>query len=112
MRKAWVIGLCASIGLCVVLAVALAVVGSRFDEARLEQEDLSSELDELETENELLRRERTTMQSERETLQGERDQYKSQMDDQLKAIEQLKVELERARQAGAAGTPETPAAGS
>ena len=108
MRRGWVIGLACAVLLCVTLAVALAIVGSRFDQVRLEHEDLSAEVDDLEAENESLAKEHTALQTERDSLKSERDQLKSQADGQLKTIEQLKAELERARQAGvAAGSPGT-----
>ncbi len=67
----------------VVLGVALARVGTQLDEVRIDQADLESEVEELEIE-----------------LDGaleERDALQTKVDEQLKAIEQLKAELERTR---------------
>ncbi|MBI3324679.1 MAG: hypothetical protein HYZ92_05310 [Candidatus Omnitrophica bacterium] len=105
MRRGLLIGLIGAGVLCVVLAVALAVIGSRFDEVRLDQEELSGQVDDLEAENDTLRKDQTALQSERDKLVAEREQYKTQTDTQLKTIEQLKTELERARKSGSAGTP-------
>ncbi len=65
------------------LAVALAAVGSQLDTSKLDQQDLESEVEELE--------------QEVDALSEERDMLQGQVDDQLKSIEQLKVELDRSR---------------
>lgn len=78
--------------LVVGLGVALAMTGSQLDTARLDQLDMETEFEELE--------------SEVDALAEERDLLQRQVDDQLKSIEQLKVELDRAR--GQQATPAAP----
>lgn len=78
--------------LVVGLGVALAMTGSQLDNARLDQLDMETEFEELE--------------SEVDALAEERDLLQRQVDDQLKSIEQLKVELDRAR--GQQATPAAP----
>lgn len=91
--------------LLVILAIALASVGTQFDEARIELKDLHSDVDDL--------------QQEVDDLSVERDTLQQRASEQLKTIEQLKAELERVRatQANAqtsqpANTPASPPSGS
>ena len=88
---------------CVVLAVALAVVGSQFDKVRLDNDDLEAEVQDLQSQVE-------SLQSERDSLATEHDKFKSQVDEQLQAIERLKAENGRARNQPQASTtaPATP----
>ena len=79
----------------VTLTVALASVGTHFDQTRIDRDELKLQVDSL--------------QEEIDNLSGERDQLKAQVDDQLKTIEQLKAELERARSQAAAPAPASPA---
>lgn len=85
----------AALGLLLVgLAVALAKVGSQLDTEKLDRQDLESNVDELE--------------QEVDSLTDERDTLQKQVDDQLKSIEQLKVELDKSRgQAAPAAAPAT-----
>ena len=80
------------LGLAVVgLGVGLAMVGSQLDTAKLDQVDLETEVGELE--------------QEVDALADERDTLQRQVDEQLKSIEQLKVELDRSRGQQAAPAP-------
>jgi peptidoglycan hydrolase CwlO-like protein len=96
MRRGIVIALVGLGVLVVILAVALASVGSRFDEVEIERDDLEFEVGQLE--------------QDVAALTGERDTLKRQAEEQLKTIEQLKAELERTRsgQAGSEGIPQAP----
>ena len=73
-----------------VLAVTVATVGSQLDQARLERDDAESGLD-------AARDELARVKSDRDAMKTDYDTYKAQADQQLKAIEQLKAELERSR---------------
>ena len=82
----------AALGVAVVgLAVGLARVGSQLDSEKLERQDLEAEVDDLEQDVDALTEERDTLQR--------------QTDEQLKSIEQLKVELERSRGGGQQASP-------
>jgi len=95
MRRGFAVGFVALVAICVVLAIAVASIGTQLDEARLERDDLEFEVEDLRTET--------------ETLRTERDTLKTQAEDQLKTIEQLKVELERVRgQAQGSSATSTP----
>jgi septal ring factor EnvC (AmiA/AmiB activator) len=94
MRRGVVIGLVVAVIVCVLLAIALATIGTQLDDARLEREDLELTVEDLQDEAETLRAERDTLQTGHQTL-------KAQVDEQLRTIEQLKVELERSRSQGA-----------
>ena len=83
MRPSLKLWLGVAIAACALLAIALAVVGSRFDEARLQRQNVAFEYDELEQEAETLR-------TERDELQQERDALRSQVDEQQQTIEQMK----------------------
>ena len=100
MRRGLLIGLAVSVVGCIVLAIALAIVGSRFDDVRLEQEDYAFQLEEAQAD-------RDALQAERDALTTERDTLKAQTDEQLVSIEKLKAELDHARQQQSA-TPATP----
>ncbi len=94
----WLYGLIGLIILSVVLAIAVASIGSQLDATRLERDDLEFEMEDL--------------RAQQETLQGERDVLKTQADEQRKTVEQLKTELERAHnqspaQPQTSGTPTT-----
>ena len=75
-------------------AVALATVGTQLDEVRIERDDLEFETSDLQQSVDALTTERTDLQR--------------QAEEQLKAIEQLKGELERLRQNTPASTPANP----
>jgi chromosome segregation ATPase len=102
MHPRWKIGLAVAVVASVGMAIALAVVGSRFDEVRLERQNLEFEYTELEDEADALRVERDELEQERDTL-------RTQVDEQLQTIEQLKSELEGS-QAQPAAQDEAPAA--
>ena len=95
MRRAWVIGLSVLGALSLVLMIALAAVGSKLDQARLDRDDLEMEVDDVGAEAESLRQ-------ERDAIKNERDALKTQVDEQLKTIAQLKGERERAGQSAPA----------
>ena len=100
-RRGLLIAVVAAVMLFLMLAVALATVGSRLDSASLDREDLQFELSGLRAESDNLRTERDALKTERETL-------KSQADQQLKTIEQLKTEVEHARSQSAAAPAHAP----
>ena len=102
MRRGVVIGWSVLGGLCLAMAVALAVIGSRYDSMRLELDEQQADADDLEAEQETWWTERDTLAGERDALKAERDTLSQRVDEHLKTIEQLKAELERARQASAA----------
>ena len=66
-----------------VLAVALARVGTELDEAKLERMSRQTDVDDLE--------------QEVDDLTDEQQQLQAKVDEQLKTIEQLKADLERTR---------------
>lgn len=101
MQRKWIIGLAVLGVISVVLMVALASVGTQFDQARLDRDDLELELNDLSAETESLR-------EERDVIKTERDSLKTQVDEQLQTIEQLKGELERASQSTPASVPPGP----
>jgi len=102
MKRNVIIGFVVTGIVCIVLAVAVASIGTQLDEARLEREDLQFELEDLTAEAGALRTERDSLQTERDTL-------KTQADEQVKAIEQLKDEMGRVRsQAQGAEATATP----
>lgn len=88
MRRGVLIGLIAAVVICIVLAVAVASVGTQLDQARLDRDDLEVQVDDLQSEVDSLRTERDTVKTDRETL-------KARTEEQLKTIEQLKAELGR-----------------
>lgn len=93
MRRRVVIALSVMGTLIVILAVALASVGTQVDKIRLNRSD-------LELENADLQEELDGLVEEHDRLRQERDDLQTQVTEQLKAIQQLKVEkaqLERAR---------------
>ena len=85
MKRGVVIALSVMGVFLLVLAVSFALVGSDLDRVRLEREDLRFEVDGL--------------QQELDRVSGERDRLQQQTDEQLKAIEQWKVQLEHSRTA-------------
>ena len=88
MRRGVLIGLIATVVICIVLAVAVASIGTQLDQVRLDRDDLELQVDDLQGEVDSLRTERDTMKRERETL-------KIRTEEQLKTIEQLKAESGR-----------------
>jgi len=90
MRR-WVVMTMAGLGvLTVVLAIALASIGTNLDRARIERDDLQFEANDL--------------QQEVDTLTAERDRFKSQVDEHAKTIEQLKTGQARSNESSAAAT--------
>ena len=83
MRRWVVVALCALGGLTVALAASLALVGSQLDEAKIGRQDLQFEVDDL--------------QQELSSVTEEKSALSTQLEDQRKASEQLKAELERQR---------------
>ena len=83
MQRGFVIALSVMGVFLVVLAVSFALVGSDLDRVRLEREGLQFELDDL--------------QQQFDRVSGERDRLQRQTEDQLKAIEQWKAQLEHSR---------------
>jgi hypothetical protein len=67
----------------VVLALALASVGSELDQARIDRDDYLFQVEDL--------------QGELDAISEERERLQTQVDEQLKAIEQWKVHAERSR---------------
>ena len=94
------IGLITAVVLCVGLATALAMIGSRFDQVRIERDDLDTELQTMETESD-------SLQAERDALAAERDSLSKQIEEQLKTIEQLKGELRARGQGQPAAQPQS-----
>lgn len=83
MRRGMIIGVAVLGVLVVILAVALAKVGSDLDSERIDRQDLQTQTVDLEQEVD-------SLSSERDTLQEQTEEY-------LKTIEQLKADLERHR---------------
>ena len=83
MRRSVVIAFVVLGLILVALAIALASVGTQFDEVRIDRNNLNEEV--------------MTLEEEVDTLTGERDQLKTQVDEHLKAIEQLKAQLDGSR---------------
>ena len=92
MRRWIILGWSIAGALIVILAVALATVGTQLDQARVDKEDLQFETDEL--------------QKDVDALTEERGKLQQKVDEHQKTIEQLKAELERTR--GQAQTSPTP----
>ena len=86
MRRGVVIAFAVTGLVVVILAIALATVGSDLDKARIERDDLQLEVDDL--------------QQEVNTVSGELDQLKQQAEEQHKVLEQAKTELDRTRAVG------------
>ena len=84
-------------GVVVVLAAALAWVGTHLDQERLGRQQLEDDYDSL--------------QNEYEAVQTERDELQQKSNEHVKTIEQLQAELERMRKnaSGAAPAPAAPA---
>ena len=85
MRRGTIIALSVLAVFVVILAIALASVGTRFDTVAIERDDLEFEVGQLE--------------QDMNGITTDRDTLKRQTEDQLKAIEQLKAELERTKSA-------------
>ena len=83
MRRGLVIALSVMGVLLIVLSLALASVGTHLDEAKIERNELQYEMDDL--------------RQEVDTISVERGNLQNKVDEQLKTIEQLKAEVERAR---------------
>ena len=97
MRRGMIIAVAILGVLVVILAVALAKVGSDLDSERIDRQDLQTQT--------------TDLEQEVDSLSFERDTLQEQTNEHLKTIEQLKADLERHRaQQQAASTPSnTPA---
>lgn len=96
MQRGFVIALSVMGVLLVIVAVSFALVGSDLDRIRLEREDLQFEVDGL--------------QQELNRVSGERDRLQQRTDEQLRAIEQWKVQLEHSAR-NAQPTPAGPGVG-
>ena len=96
MQRGFVIAVSVMGVFLVVLAVSFALVGSDLDRVRLQREDLQFELDGL--------------QQELGRVSGERDRLQRQTEEQLKAIEQWKVQLEHSRNGQSTIVPAGPEA--
>lgn len=83
MRRWGVIAFAVIGVMVIVLAIALASVGTELDQVRLNREDLQFEVD--------------SAQRDAESLTEEKTRLQHQTEEQLKTIEQLKAELERTR---------------
>ena len=94
MRRGTIIGFGILGVVLVILAGALASVGTNLDKTRLERDDLQFEVDNL--------------NQEVDTMTEDRQKLQTQVDEQLKSIEQLKADLERTRNQ-AQGQSSTPA---
>ena len=97
MRRGTIIALSVLAVFVVILAIALASVGTRFDTVAIERDDLQFEVGQLE--------------QDMDGITTERDTLKRQTEDQLKAIEQLKAELERTKSAQAAAVSQASSEG-
>jgi len=97
MKKGIVIGLIVSAVFCFILAVAVSVIGTQLDEAKIQREDLKVELARTKDQADSLRYERDSLKTSQEFTQVERESLEKKVGDQLKAIEQLKAELDRVR---------------
>ncbi len=98
MRRGSVIG-AGIAGIAILfLAVSLAKTGMELDQLRMERHDLQSEVEGL------------TLQLDR--VSGQREHMLGQLDDQVRAIEQLKHEMERTRLRTADTEAEPPRLGS
>ena len=101
MRRRVVIALAVMGFLIVLLAIALASVGTQVDKMRLNRSDLELNIGDFQDEIE-------TLTQERDALRTERDTLKAQVAEHLKTIQQLKAEVEQARTQTATPTPATP----
>ncbi|GEM_PF-2247754 len=90
MKRGMIWGLVGAGLACVGLAIALVLVGSQLDAARLDRDDAVAERDELGAEREMLAH-------EADTLRTDHDNLKQQVEAHLHTIEQLKADVERAR---------------
>ena len=96
MRRGIIIGLSVMRVMLVILAVTLASVGTELDQARIEREEYQSQVDDL--------------QGELDGLTQDRERLQHQVDEQLKTIEQWKVQLEHSRTNGQTDGTSAPAA--
>jgi hypothetical protein len=78
----------------VVLALALASVGGELDQARIDRDEYQFQAEDL--------------QGELDAVSEERDRLRQQVDEQLKAVEQWKLQVERSRAGGQATAPDEP----
>jgi peptidoglycan hydrolase CwlO-like protein len=83
MRRGTLIGACIAGVAIVFLAVSLAKTGTELDQLRMERGDLQSEVEAL--------------HRQLDQISGQRQNMLGQLDDQVRAIEQLKREMERIR---------------
>ena len=96
MRKSLIIAVSIMGVVIVVLAVALASVGTHLDDTRIERDELKFNLEDL--------------QQQADALSAEREQLDATLKEQRQSVDRLKADLERARsQAQAQGSGEPPA---
>ena len=101
MRRRVVIALAVMGLIIVVLAIALASVGTQVDKMRLNRSDLELDIGDFQDEIQ-------TLTQERDALRTERDALKTQVAEHLKTIQQLKGEAEQARTQTTTQAPATP----
>ena len=96
MRRGVVIGISIMGVVLVILAVALATVGTQLDQAKIRHEDLQFEVDDL--------RQQVTL------LSDERGKLRQQLEEQQKEAQRLHTELEQHSQATSPASSALPAA--
>ena len=96
MRRGIIIGLSVMGVILVILALALASVGTELDQTRIEREEYQSQVGDL--------------QEELDGLTQDRERLQQQVDEQLKTIEQWKVQHEPSRASGQTDGASPPAA--
>ena len=101
MRRSVVVALAVMGLIIVVLAIALASVGTQVDKMRLNRSDLELDIGDFQDEIQ-------TLTQERDALRTERDTLKAQVAKHLETIQQLKAEAEQARTQVTAPAPATP----
>ena len=101
MKRHVVIALAVMGVVIVVLAIALASVGTQVDKMRLNRSDLELDIGDLQAEIE-------SLTDDNETLRTEHDELQQQVEAHLTTIQQLKAEVERARTQTTAPAPATP----
>ncbi len=94
MRRGVVIALAVMGALIVVLAIVVASVGTGLDEVRIERDDLQTDVGDF--------------RDQVKSLTGERDKLQQKVQEQLKTIEQLKIESERTRSQAQKSAPTAP----
>lgn len=96
MRRGIIIALSVMGVILVILALSLASVGTELDQARIDRDEYQFQVGDL--------------QEELDTLTQEREKLQQQVDEQLRTIEQWKVQQERSRANGQTTGAAAPAA--